>query len=348
MAGLADCCSADSSAGTNGVPASSSMFICRVRRIRSRGATRVRRPPRDSSTGGAPDVSSSRRITSPLSRSVSAAAPAFSASTRSATVVPSGRIASTANCIHFSLSSQPASRAPVAAAGRPVLLRPLRSVRRRPVRRRRSARVVLSVSACVTRSTSSSVERCCSTRVRPSSRSGRQPYFAGDRLDLLLMLGPMDALANLVSHFQDLVDAGPPAEAAVMTLLATFPLVEHPGRSVRASRRRSARSLAGNTTCGSGDRWCVRGVGATTPLKRRRHQVCLDAHVNQPDERPVGVVGVQRGQHQVAGEGRLYGHAGGVSIADFADHDDVRVLTQDRAQRPGENSCRWPRSPGSG
>ncbi len=48
------------------------------------------------------------------------------------------------------------------------------------------------------------------------------------------------------------------------------------------------------------------------------------------------VVGVQRGQHQVAGERGLDGDLRGFEVADFTDHDDVRVLAQDGAQGLGK------------
>jgi hypothetical protein len=40
---------------------------------------------------------------------------------------------------------------------------------------------------------------------------------------------------------------------------------------------------------------------------------------------------MQRGKHQVAGQSRLDGHIGGLAIADLTDHDDVRILAQQRA-----------------
>ena len=46
---------------------------------------------------------------------------------------------------------------------------------------------------------------------------------------------------------------------------------------------------------------------------------------------------MQRGQHQVAGQGRLCGNLRSFRIADFADHHDVRVLPQQGAERPGES-----------
>ena len=48
------------------------------------------------------------------------------------------------------------------------------------------------------------------------------------------------------------------------------------------------------------------------------------------------VVGVQRREHEVAGERGLDRDLGGLEVADLADHDDVRVLPQERAQRGRE------------
>ena len=90
------CSSAACSAGTSGAPDSSSIFICRVRRIRSRVVILEARPGR----AAAPDersaaVRSSRRSTiSPFSRSALAAPVRSPASIWSATVFPSGRMAS--------------------------------------------------------------------------------------------------------------------------------------------------------------------------------------------------------------------------------------------------------------
>ena len=55
---------------------------------------------------------------------------------------------------------------------------------------------------------------------------------------------------------------------------------------------------------------------------------------------PGGLVAVQRGQHQVAGQGRAEGDLGGLGVADLADQHDVRVLAQNGAQLPGEGQAR--------
>ena len=80
---------------------------------------------------------------------------------------------------------------------------------------------------------------------------------------------------------------------------------------------------------------------AHQPLRQQRvdgggDQVVLDAHVAQAGQATAGGIGVQRGQHQVAGQRRLDRGARGLDVAHFADQDDVRVLAHDRAQGAGE------------
>ena len=82
----------------------------------------------------------------------------------------------------------------------------------------------------------------------------------------------------------------------------------------------------------------MRAERAHQPLGHHRFdragdQERLDAHIDQPRVGPGGVVGVQRAEHQVAGERRLDGVLGRFQIADFADQDDVRVVTQNAPQR---------------
>src|SRR6185503_17950315 len=68
----------------------------------------------------------------------------------------------------------------------------------------------------------------------------------------------------------------------------------------------------------------------------RRNQEWLDAHVDQTGDGAGGVVGVQGGQHQVTRERGLDGDLRRLEIAHFADHDDVRILPEERAQRLAE------------
>ena len=59
----------------------------------------------------------------------------------------------------------------------------------------------------------------------------------------------------------------------------------------------------------------------------------LHLHVDQPPDGAGRVVGVKRGEHQMPGERRLDRHLRRLGVADFAHHDDVGVLAQQRAQR---------------
>ena len=58
----------------------------------------------------------------------------------------------------------------------------------------------------------------------------------------------------------------------------------------------------------------------------------LEAHIGQARHRAHGVVGVDRGQHQVAGHGGLGRRHGGLLVADLAHQDHVGVLAQHGAQ----------------
>src|ERR1700730_1268101 len=69
----------------------------------------------------------------------------------------------------------------------------------------------------------------------------------------------------------------------------------------------------------------------------RGQQERLDAHVAQTRDGAGGGVGVQRREHQVAGEARLYRDLRGLEVTDFADHDHIRILAQDGAQAAGES-----------
>ena len=85
----------------------------------------------------------------------------------------------------------------------------------------------------------------------------------------------------------------------------------------------------------------LRAVPTDQPLRHRPDQGACDKkrfhpHVDQARDGAGGIVGVQRGQHQVARQRSLHGDLRGLEIADFTDHDDVRVLAQDGTQGLGE------------
>src|SRR5215468_7901512 len=65
------------------------------------------------------------------------------------------------------------------------------------------------------------------------------------------------------------------------------------------------------------------------------HQIRFRAHVLQPRDGAGRIVGVQRGEDEVAGERSLDGDLRRLEVPDLTDHDDVGILAHDVAQ-----SCR--------
>ena len=62
----------------------------------------------------------------------------------------------------------------------------------------------------------------------------------------------------------------------------------------------------------------------------------LDAHVDHARQGARRIVGVQGGEHQMPRLGGLDGRLGSLQIADFADHDHVRILAQEGFQGRSE------------
>ena len=83
-------------------------------------------------------------------------------------------------------------------------------------------------------------------------------------------------------------------------------------------------------------------------FERRGHEIRLDPHIHQPGHGAGGIVGVQRREDQVPGQRGLDGDLRRLVIADFADEDDVGVVTQNRPQAAGERQSRLASRPGSG
>ena len=85
----------------------------------------------------------------------------------------------------------------------------------------------------------------------------------------------------------------------------------------------------------------MRADHAHQPLRQNAVQrgdevVRLDAHVQEAAQHVQHVVGVNRGEHQVAGERGVDGDLRGFLIANFADHDLVGIVAQDGAQAARE------------
>lgn len=63
-----------------------------------------------------------------------------------------------------------------------------------------------------------------------------------------------------------------------------------------------------------------------------RDEEAVHAEVDEAGDRADGGIGVQGAEDEVAGECGTHGDVGGFTVADFADHDDIGIMTQDAAQ----------------
>ena len=70
-----------------------------------------------------------------------------------------------------------------------------------------------------------------------------------------------------------------------------------------------------------------------------RNQKRRDAHVVEARDGAGRVIAVHGAKHLMAGERGFDGDFGGLGVADFADHDDVRVLAQNGAQGIGKRQA---------
>src|SRR5262249_35116934 len=73
--------------------------------------------------------------------------------------------------------------------------------------------------------------------------------------------------------------------------------------------------------------------GELRPDRRLR---VLWEQVGESADRPLGIAGVERGEHKVPGLGGAEGHLRRLAVAHFADQDYVRILPQARAQSVGK------------
>ena len=69
-------------------------------------------------------------------------------------------------------------------------------------------------------------------------------------------------------------------------------------------------------------------------------QVRLHAHINQTGDGCRRGIGMQGGNNQVTGYGCLYRNTCRLTVTDFSDHNDIRVLTQNRTECTGESKIR--------
>src|SRR5204863_9479168 len=72
---------------------------------------------------------------------------------------------------------------------------------------------------------------------------------------------------------------------------------------------------------------------------RRRNQKRRDAHIVEARDSAGRDITVHRAKHLDTGERVLYGDFRSLGIANFTDHDNVRVLAQNRSERVAEGQA---------
>ena len=70
-----------------------------------------------------------------------------------------------------------------------------------------------------------------------------------------------------------------------------------------------------------------------------RNQITLHIHVHQTGHRAGRVIGVQGTQHQMAGNRSLYRNSRRFLVTNLTNHNNIRVLSQNRAQRGGKGQA---------
>src|SRR5215203_5072475 len=179
---------------------------------------------------------------------------------------------------------------------------------------------------------------CLQEAVLPQAH---HPLALGDAAYLTSRGLQQDHLPDLVGYHHQLVDPGPPPVAAPATPAAAYSLVE-----VQAFRGQPERELHPFQDLAF-DLDGLLAPLAELPDKPlgdntiygRGGEVRLHAHVGKAAQGPGSVVGVQRGQYQMARQGRLDTDLGRVLVAYLAYHHDVGIGAQDVPQAGGEGQA---------
>ena len=154
---------------------------------------------------------------------------------------------------------------------------------------------------------------------------------------------------HLIVDHEELVDAGAAAIAELAARVAAGGLVDRADRrrpgaldvrevvAPREERRRIEAELAQHLL-GRPHRPRALVAGPAHEAlgeqahERRRDEERLDPHVDEARDAAGGVVRVDGREHEVTGERRGDRDLGRLAIADLADHDDVGIVAQERAQ----------------
>src|SRR5579864_265190 len=165
----------------------------------------------------------------------------------------------------------------------------------------------------------------------------RHAFLAGGPLDFRRGAPVDDHLANMIRQIQKFGNGAASAKSRAGTFQAASALDELHRSPLGGIETGSAQNFRGIAY----DLLAMHANHAHQALGQNAVQsgneiVRLDAHVDEPADDVGYVIGVHGGEHQVSGERRLNGDLSGFVIANFSDHDLVRVVPQDRTQAAGE------------
>src|ERR1043166_6923075 len=149
-----------------------------------------------------------------------------------------------------------------------------------------------------------------------------------------------DHLADVIRHVQKLVDGRSATVARVVAGVAADAHVEGSLAVLRGLEARLDQLVVRGPIGPAADR-AEHAYQALRQhaVQRRDEVVRLDPHVQEATDHVNDVVGVDGGEDEVAREGRLDGDLRRLLVADFADHDLVRVVAKDRAQAARERQA---------
>src|SRR2546425_5163727 len=171
---------------------------------------------------------------------------------------------------------------------------------------------------------------------RPAVRAQRRhAALDSEATDLAARRSPENEAADVLGDYEQLIDGSTATVAGAATLVAPATAIERDaGRSLHAERLDVGRRGYLGGPAGGAD-------PADEPLsehafQHRRDQVGLGAHILKSRNGAGRVVGVQRGEDHVAGEGGLDGDFDRLQVADLADEDHVGVLPDDVSESGGK------------
>src|SRR6266850_1774051 len=138
-----------------------------------------------------------------------------------------------------------------------------------------------------------------------------------------------DHLADVVAQIEQFVNCGPAAIARVITAVAPYVRIKDSPVMLFGAQAGFDQLGIGRTKSAAANRaqHAHQTLGQHA-VQGRNKVVGLDAHVEKTANHIDDVVGVDSGEYQVAGQGRLDRDLRRLFVADFADHYLVRVVAQ--------------------